>query len=121
MNIFQKFVKKIFQPVQPPKGKWIGSTYYPLESNKQGIISAKPSGFWIGKCYCTLKENVICPHCQEKGQVYSGSGQEKQGISGGKATAALLTGGISLLGTGLSRNGMVTKAFCKNCEMKWQI
>ena len=43
----------------------------------------------------------------------------KQGISGGKATAAVLTAGISMLGTGLSRKQKVTKAKCRNCRAEW--
>jgi len=43
----------------------------------------------------------------------------KRGVSGGKATAAVLTGGISLLGTGLSRKVKATELHCGNCSMTW--
>jgi hypothetical protein len=43
----------------------------------------------------------------------------KQGISGGKATGAVLTMGVSMLATGLSRKQKVTKANCKNCASEW--
>jgi hypothetical protein len=44
----------------------------------------------------------------------------KKGISGAKATGALLTGGLSILATGLSRKEWVTDAKCKNCKSRWQ-
>lgn len=64
---------------------------------------------------------VICPHCQTKGGVRMKSEKVKSGVSGGKATGALLTGGVSLLATGLSRKTSVKKAFCQNCRTSWTI
>jgi hypothetical protein len=43
----------------------------------------------------------------------------KKGVSGGKATGAILTGGLSLFATGLSRKEAITKAHCTNCAMWW--
>ena len=63
---------------------------------------------------------VICPYCKEKGFVKTGKIKAKKGISGGKATGAILTGGLSLLFTGLSRKEEVTKAKCTNCDSVWQ-
>jgi hypothetical protein len=63
--------------------------------------------------------NIICPHCQAKGSVTTRMVKKKVGIHGGKATAALLTAGISLLGTGLSRKDKVTEAHCSNCDATW--
>jgi hypothetical protein len=68
----------------------------------------------------TLRSQVICPHCQERGKVMCKSITNKKGISGGKATGAVLTGGISLLATGLSRKEAATEAFCNNCKSTWQ-
>ena len=65
-------------------------------------------------------ENIICPHCQTKGHVVTKQVKQKAGIHGGKATAAILTCGISLFGTGLSRKQMITEAHCNNCGQKWQ-
>jgi hypothetical protein len=45
--------------------------------------------------------------------------KQKKGISGGKATAAVLTAGISILGTGLSRKEKVSEAHCNNCNVTW--
>ena len=43
----------------------------------------------------------------------------KMGISGAKATGALLTGGLSLLFTGLSREEEFTQAHCLTCNSTW--
>jgi hypothetical protein len=45
----------------------------------------------------------------------------KQGISGGKATGAILTGGVPLLATGLSRKANLTRAHCGACQTTWHI
>lgn len=67
-----------------------------------------------------LSAQMICPHCQSGGKVHTKPITNKKGVSGGKATGALLTGGISLLATGLSRKEISTQAFCENCQSKWQ-
>jgi hypothetical protein len=67
----------------------------------------------------TKNAQMICPHCQTKGNVYTERTKMKQGISGGKATGAVLTLGVSMLATGLSRKQKVTKAKCKNCGSEW--
>jgi uncharacterized OB-fold protein len=65
------------------------------------------------------KPQMICPHCQTKGSVQTERTKMKQGISGGKATGALLTLGVSMLATGLSRKQKVTRAKCTNCGSEW--
>lgn len=62
---------------------------------------------------------LICPHCQTKGSVRTKLVVQKKGISGGKATAALLTAGTSILLTGLSRKEDATQAHCDNCNCSW--
>lgn len=62
---------------------------------------------------------MICPHCQTKGQVRTTKITQKKGISGGKATGAVLTGGLSLLATGLSREEVATQAHCDKCGNTW--
>jgi predicted RNA-binding Zn-ribbon protein involved in translation (DUF1610 family) len=62
---------------------------------------------------------VVCPHCGKAGDVDTERVKMKKGLSGGKATAALLTAGISVLGTGLSRKEKVTQAKCRNCGVSW--
>lgn len=64
-------------------------------------------------------QHMICPHCKTKGQVYTEAVTVKKGIDGGKATAAVLTGGISVLATGLSGKENQTKARCGNCGSVW--
>jgi hypothetical protein len=67
-----------------------------------------------------LRSQVVCPHCQERGQVRHKAVTNKKGISGGKATGAILTGGVSILATGLSRKEGATQAYCGHCQCTWQ-
>jgi len=62
---------------------------------------------------------MICPHCQTLGSVFTKRIDQKKGVSGGKATAAVLTGGISVLATGLSRKEHLTQAHCTKCKNTW--
>jgi hypothetical protein len=63
---------------------------------------------------------MLCPHCQTRGSVYTKAIIQKKGVSGGKATAAVLTAGFSLLATGLSRKEHLTQAQCANCRNTWR-
>lgn len=69
--------------------------------------------------YGRLNPALFCTHCQAKGYVRTHRTEQKMGISGGKATAALLTGGASLLVAGLSRKQSFTAAYCENCNSNW--
>ena len=62
---------------------------------------------------------MICPHCQTQGSVSTREVKKKKGISGGKVIGGLVTGGWSLLATGLSRKDRITEAKCSNCGSKW--
>ena len=62
---------------------------------------------------------IVCPHCTMPGHTTVRTVKVKKGVSGGKATAALLTGGTSLLATGLSRKESETEAMCSNCGTTW--
>src|SRR5579872_1207451 len=62
---------------------------------------------------------IVCPHCQAKGSVTTRHVKLKRGISGGKATGAILTAGLSILAVGLSRKEAATKATCSNCGSVW--
>ena len=66
-----------------------------------------------------VKPEMICPHCQVKGKVHTKPTQRKRGLSGGKIVGGLLTGGISILATGLSRKVLTTEAHCDNCGATW--
>ena len=67
-----------------------------------------------------LRPEMICPHCQVKGKVHTQLVKHKKGISGGKAAGAILTGGLSILATGLSRKEKCTQAHCDNCGSTWE-
>jgi membrane glycosyltransferase len=62
---------------------------------------------------------MVCQHCNTRGQIRTKGIVNKKGVSGGKATAAVLTGGISLLATGLSRKEAATQARCGTCRNTW--
>jgi len=62
---------------------------------------------------------MLCPHCATKGGVRTKPVTLKKGISGGKATAAIFTGGLSLFATGLSRKEENTQAHCSKCGNTW--
>jgi hypothetical protein len=66
-----------------------------------------------------LNPHIVCPHCQTKGKVMTEQVKAKKGISGGKATAAVLTAGLSMLATGLSRKETVTRLACTSCGVSW--
>ncbi len=67
-----------------------------------------------------LNPYLVCPHCQVKRKVKTQHVKVKAGVSGGKATAALLTGGVSLVATGLARKDELAQATCGNCQMTWR-
>jgi hypothetical protein len=69
--------------------------------------------------YGPVNPQMICPHCQSRGTVRTKRITQKKGISGGKATAAVLTAGVSMLATGLSRKEAATEASCDNCRSTW--
>jgi hypothetical protein len=66
-----------------------------------------------------LNPVLVCPHCQSRGAVRTKPVVQKKGISGAKATGAILTSGISLLATGLSRKEAATEAHCERCGSTW--
>ena len=68
-----------------------------------------------------MKQNpdLLCPHCQTRGQVRTRRVRRKKGVSGGKVVAAILTLGLSLLFVGLSRKEKLTQAHCDNCGSTW--
>jgi hypothetical protein len=89
------------------------------------LLTLQPSAEWIAayndfvRKKIAADEQMVCPHCQVRGKVVTEAKMVKVGISGGKATAALLTGGVSLLGTGLAQKEERTKATCNNCQSTW--
>ena len=66
-----------------------------------------------------VNPTLVCPHCQKTGRVRTKEVKQKKGISGAKATGAVLTGGLSMLATGLSRKEALTEAHCDNCGSTW--
>lgn len=102
----------IFVSIEEARSK---SAYSKSKWSKMGKTPTQSASLLHG----TPRPEMVCPHCQVKGQVLSKAISKKAGISGGKATGALLTGGVSLLAKGLSRKDKLTEAHCKNCSSTW--
>jgi hypothetical protein len=68
-----------------------------------------------------INPEMVCPHCLTKGFCRTTKVDRKTGISGGKVMGGILTGGLSLLGTGLSRKQQVTAVLCENCKSTWDL
>ena len=68
-----------------------------------------------------VNDKVRCPHCDVTGHVTVGPVVRKKGISGGKATGALMTGGASMFLVGLSRKEMAQHFDCGNCGIGWDV
>lgn len=83
-----------------------------------GITDGSITAAQVG-AYGTPQPAFVCPHCQTKGKVLTKAVLKKSGISGAKATGAILTGGVSLLATGLSKKDSLTQAHCVNCNSTW--
>lgn len=85
------------------------------------------AGVWLGvsnarkRAATPPSPELVCPHCQTKGHVVAYPVTTKDGISGAKATGAILTAGVSLLGTGLSRKSAKTRMLCGNCGVEWLV
>ena len=73
----------------------------------------------VGSATAPKSAAMVCPHCQSKGTIRTKQVKQKKGVSGGKATAAVLTGGLSILATGLSRKESATQARCSKCGNTW--
>jgi hypothetical protein len=84
-----------------------------------GMTPSERSSVQAEKQFGVLNSAMVCPHCQTKGGIRTKSVEKKAGVSGGKATAAVLTGGVSILATGLSRKDNVTQCHCEECNNRW--
>lgn len=87
-----------------------------LDYQKAKILprTLDPEGHWV------LNTKIVCPYCRVAGNVYSAKVQANKGISGEKAIAAWVTGGISLATIGISNIEVVNGFLCKNCNTDWK-
>lgn len=93
------------------------------------VFAGLAAGGWVAVKYAQFQkeeaakgaDKIVCPHCQVRGEVTATSTVRGQGISGGKATAGLLTGGASLLVAGLSKNQRMRLLRCGNCGSEWAV
>lgn len=65
-----------------------------------GFFGLIALGFWIAHEQHQEEnknaDKIVCPHCHTAGHIKVFNVQRKKGISGGKATGALMTGGVSM-------------------------
>jgi hypothetical protein len=80
-----------------------------------------PNELAMRRVYGPVNAEVVCLHCQSRGFVRTKTGRRKFGISGAKATGAVLTGRLWILVTGLSHTELVTDAHCSKCGIGWTI
>lgn len=99
----------------PPLPKWTPSP--PVQSAVQTVEQTevaeppKPTGV----------KAIECPYCHKVGGVTTRPARRVKGVSGVKTTYGILTGGMSLMLTGISRAEWVTRARCKNCTATWDM
>lgn len=77
---------------------------YPISEDPQAPIESGTANYvkgtlgfletWEGY---SIKDDVVCPHCSKRGCVATKREKAKKGISGGKATGAILTAGCPFL------------------------
>ncbi len=75
--------------------------------------------YWRWSRYGFVNARLACPHCGERGQIRTKLVRRKKGMSGGKAVGAVLTGGLSLLATGIARKERMTQCKCDSCTSQW--
>jgi hypothetical protein len=103
-------------------------TYCPVETFLFSVVvlilGAAALNTWFETCTTNtrtrLNPDMICPHCQNKG-VRTATVSREKGISGTKASSALLLGGVSVLVRGLSRMEQETECRCTKCGMLWHV
>ena len=86
--------------------------YYPAVLD-QGV-GRRTHVYFIANAQGEMEEIAIDTDAPVYGNI-----TKKTGMSGGQAAAGLLTGGISLLATGLSRKELTTQAHCSDCGNSW--
>ena len=104
-----------------PTGRRFISRIPPDERPTLGSVIKEAGETRKNRAMIGNRPEMVCPHCGKNGTVSTKGIKRKDGISGGKATLAILSGGFSLLATGLSRKKHGTVARCANCEVVWQI
>lgn len=82
-----------------------------VEVSAQGSLSKTPA--------VPPQGAMNCPHCNGQKTVRVEHVKKKKGVSPGKIAAGVVTGGFSLLATGLAKKDEVNQLTCSACGMKW--
>ena len=75
----------------------------------------------LGASGAASTKEMVCPHCQTKGSVTTRKVLSRPSAAGDVGALAILTAGLSLLGSWLSRQQAVTQAWCGHCGVSWTI
>jgi hypothetical protein len=113
----QKYLNEKQTILENKKQKQLEEKRSRKENFNRMLLEAKQREIEI--TFGEINAEMMCPHCQSKGQIRTKYIRQKKGVSGGKATSAVLTGGLSLLVVGLSRKENATQAHCCNCNNTW--
>jgi hypothetical protein len=84
-------------------------------------IFGKMQDAWAKVRHGTIKPHIVCPWCRRAGKVATHRVHAKVGYSAAKGVAAIMTQGVSLLFTGISKKKWVTMAKCFGCETEWKM
>lgn len=101
-------------------GRLYCGSHGPVEPTREELAAVRSGGTLLG-ARGGGQAAMVCPHCGVRGQVTRTAVKVKRGISGGKATGAVLTAGLSALATGLSRKARSTEMSCGNCGTTWHV
>lgn len=92
------------------------------------VLMAGVIGFWMspmGQRPAAQQEAqqrlVVCRSCGTQGHCTAKRVQRKNGIDGTKASAAILTGGTSILFTGPSERHASTRVHCRACNSTYYV
>ena len=99
-----------------------GSSYCEKHGPRKGYSpSNKRKGYSPSNKVNAPVGHINCPYCDGQGTVVVRHVKKKKGFSPGKVAGGVVTGGVSLLATGLAKKGEVNALNCTACGMKWEV
>ena len=97
-----------------------GWIWFLLIAGVAGFAALKGLGFFGGPPDRTNPQ-LVCPHCQTRGQVSVWTERRAKRKTATRITGAVLTAGGSLPATGVSKKGTVQVMHCAHCDMTWDV
>lgn len=105
----------------PAQGKFCQYCGAPLPEEKETPEAADFPKIIINNVVNTPKKNVnaiCCPKCKGTNTEVITFNAKK--LSAGKVAAGVMTGGLSLLATGINSKNK-TKYYCRDCGNRWKV